>query len=52
MKSSRKMVLHIYFMAVVGHVVGTIWTLVIPNVHFLTMSPELNMPSSSPPYEY
>ena len=31
MKTSRKMVLHIYFMAVVGHVAGTIWNLVIPD---------------------
>ncbi len=44
MKISHKMVLHIYFMAVVGHVVGTIWPLVIPDVHILTMPSELNMP--------
>ena len=52
MKTSRKTVLHIYFMAVVGHVVGKIWTLVIPDVHILTMPPELNMPPYSPPYGY
>ena len=52
MKTSRKMVLHIYFMAVVGHVAGTIWTIVIPDIHIPTTSPELNMPPSSPPHEY
>ena len=52
MKTSRKMVLHIHFMAVVGHVVGTILTLVIPDVHILTMPPEPDIPPYSPPYGY
>ena len=45
MKTSREMVLHLIFMAFVGHVSGKIWTIVNPDAHILMLPPELNMGS-------